>query len=182
MVRKWPNSFLTHVTFVVMLWIASLTCTCSVRVSGTPYCAATPSKIAFPLMEPCRRELERMEANDIIEKVTEPTDWCGRMVPVPKKSGKVRICVDLKCLNRAVRREHYPLYTIEDIAPRLAGSTVFSSLDAASGFWQIPLNEPSRKLTTFITKFGRYMFKRLPFGINSASEIFQRKMSELFEL
>ena len=153
----------------------------SLKEGHTPYCAATPSKIAFPLMEPCRRELERMEANDIIEKVTEPTDWCARMVPVPKKSGEVRICVDLKCLNRAVRREHYPLYTLEDIAPRLAGSTVFSSLDAASGFWQIPLNEPSRKLTTFITPFGRYMFKRLPFGINSASEIFQRKMSELFE-
>ena len=116
----------------------------SLKEGHTPYCAVTPSKIAFPLMEPCRRELERMEANDIIEKVTEPMDWCARMVSVPKESGEVRICVDLKCLNRAVRREHYPLYTLEDIAPRLAGSTVFS-LDAASGFWQIPLNEPSRK-------------------------------------
>ena len=152
----------------------------SLKEGHTPYCAATPSKIAFLLMESCRRELERIEANDIIEKVTEPTDWCARMVHVPKKSGEVRICVDLKCLNHAVRHEHYPLYTLEDIAPRLAGSTVFS-LDAANGFWQIPLNERSRKLTTFITPFGRYIFKMLPFGIYSASEIFQRKMSELFE-
>ena len=99
-----------------------------------PYCVATLSEIVIPLMEPCRRELECMEANGIIEKVTEPTDWCARMVPVPKKCGEVRICVDLKCLNRAVHREHYPLYTLEDIAPRLAGLTVFSSLHAASGF------------------------------------------------
>ena len=106
----------------------------SLKEGHTPYCAATLSEIAIPLMEPCRWELEWMEANGIIEKVTEPTDWCARMVPVPKKSGEVRICVDLKCLNRVVRREHYPLYTLEDIAPRLAGSTVFSSLHAASGF------------------------------------------------
>ena len=106
----------------------------SLKEGHTPYCAATLSEIAIPSMEPCRRELEWMEANGIIEKVTEPTDWCARMVPVPKKCGEVRICVDLKSLNRGVRREHYPLYTLEDIAPRLAGSTVFASLHAASGF------------------------------------------------
>ena len=152
----------------------------SLRDDHKPYCASTPSKIAFPLLEPCKKELKRMVDNDIIESVTEPTDWCARMVPVPKRSGDVRICVDLKLLNRAVRREHFPLPTLEDIAPELAGSTLFSSLDAASGFWQVPLNKASRKLTTFITPFGRFMFKRLPFGISSASEIFQRKMADLF--
>ena len=86
----------------------------SLKEGHTPYCAATLSEIAIPLMELCRRELEWMEANGIIEKVTEPTDWCARMVPIPKKSGEVRICVDLKCLNRAVCHEHYPLYTLED--------------------------------------------------------------------
>ena len=55
----------------------------SLKEGHTPYCATTLSEIAIPLMEPCRRELEWMEANGIIEKVTEPTDWCARMVPVP---------------------------------------------------------------------------------------------------
>ncbi|KAL7849761.1 hypothetical protein SRHO_G00191100 [Serrasalmus rhombeus] len=63
--------------------------------------------------------------------------------------------------------------------PKLAKSTVFSSLDAESGFWQIPLEENSARLTTFIMPLDRYCFKRLPFGITSAPEIFQRKMSEL---
>ena len=68
---------------------------------------------------------------------------------------------------------------MEDISPELRGSKIFSKLDAASGFHQILLEKESRLLTTFITLFGRYCFKRLPFGISSAPEIFQRKMTEL---
>ncbi len=72
----------------------------------------------------------------MIRSVTEPTDWCAAMVPVIKKTGAVRICVDLKQLNAAVRRERHMLPSLEDIAPKLAVSKVFSTLDAASGFWQ----------------------------------------------
>ena len=98
-----------------------------------------------------------------------------------KKNGTVRICVDLKKLNIAVRREHLMVSSLDDIAPKLAHSKVFSTLDATSGFWQIPLDENSQLMTTFITPFGRYAFRRLPFGISSAPEIFQRKMSPLPE-
>lgn len=81
--------------------------------------------------------------------------------------------MDLKRLNENVKREKFILPTLDDILPKLAKSTVFSSLDAESGFWQIPLEEHSARLTTFITPLGRYCFKRLPFGITSAPEIFQ---------
>lgn len=77
-----------------------------------------------------------------------------------------------------VKREKHVLPTAEEILPRLARSKVFTSLDAASGFYQVPLREDSKKLTTFITPFGRYAFGRLLFGITSAPEIFQRKMAE----
>ena len=60
----------------------------SLKEGHTPYCAATPSKIAFPLMEPCRRELERMEANDIIEKVQSPRTGVREWCPSPRKVGK----------------------------------------------------------------------------------------------
>lgn len=108
-----------------------------------------------------------------------PTDWCAPMVPVLKKNGNVRICVDLKKLNEAVKREHFMLPNLGDISPRLAGSTLFSKLDASSGFYQIPLHPDSCELTTFITPMGRYCFRRVPFGITSAPEIFQRKMTDL---
>ena len=146
----------------------------------TPVCRPTARRIPFPLMNAVRTELDRMINNDVIQPVEEPTEWCSAMVPVVKKNGKVRICVDLKDVNKAVKRPHYSLPTFDDIAPRLAGSTVFTTLDAASGFWQIPLHEESQPLTTFITPFGRYMFKRLPFGINLATDEYQKKMMELF--
>ncbi len=63
----------------------------------------------------------------------------------------------------------------------LAGATYFSKLDANSGFWQIPLSEESRPLTTFITPFGRYQFNKLPFGISCAPELFQRRMNRILE-
>ena len=144
-------------------------------------CLTTARRVPFPLMDAVKAELDHMVTSEVIRAVTEPTDWCSAMVPVVKKNGTVRICVDLKRLNVAVRREHLMLPSLEDISPKLAGSKVFSTLDAASGFWQIPLDESSQLMTTFITPFGRYAFRRLPFGISSAPEIFQRKMSSLLE-
>ena len=151
------------------------------KENAVPYSLTALRRIPFPQLPKVETELQRMLDEDIIEKVTEPTDWCALMVVAPKKSGKVRICVDLKRLNEAVKCEHYILPTLEDIALKLAGSTAFSTLDASSGFWQIPLETKSRKFTTFLTPFGRFCFCRLPFGITSAPEIFQRKMTELLD-
>ena len=153
----------------------------TLKDGAQPYSIATPRRVPIPLLPKVEEELKRMEMIGIIEKVTEPTEWCAPMVAVMKKNGKVRICVDLKRLNENVKRERFILPTLDEILPKLAKGTVFSSLDAESGFWQIPLEENSARLTTFITPLGRYCFRRLPFGITSAPEIFQRKMSELLQ-
>lgn len=120
-----------------------------------------------------------MQSLGITEEVKEATDWCAPMVPVIKKNKKPRICVDPTKLNKAVKRERFILPTLEDIAPKLSCATVFSTVDASSGFWQIPLDESSRKFTTFITQVGRFCFRRLSFGITSLPEIFQQKISSL---
>ena len=153
--------------------------TIKLKANAVPYSVTSPRRIVFPLLSKVEVELKSMLDNHIIEKVTEPTDWCPPMVPVLKPSGKVKICLDLKKLTEAVRRQRYVLPTLKDIAPTLVKSIIFSSLDASSRFWQIPLEPQSRKLTTFISPFGRFSFLRLPYGISSASEIFQREMSEL---
>ena len=93
----------------------------------------------------------------------------------------VMFCLDPVDLNKAVKREHYPLRTVEEVAATLAEARVFSTLDATSGFYQIRLAEESTRLTTFNTPFGRFKFERLPFGLVSAPEIFQRAMTEMFE-
>ena len=103
------------------------------------------------------------------------------MVVVPKKSGDVRIYVDLKPLNENVLRETHPLPGIDETLAQLTGATVMSKLDANSGFWQIPLAQESCELTTFITPFGRYCFNKLPFGISSAPENFQKRMITILE-
>ena len=144
-----------------------------------PFALTVPRRVAIPLMQPVKEELERMEKLGVISRVSEPTEWCAGMVVVPKGNKKVRICVDLTHLNKSVRRERHLLPAVEQSLAQLAGARVFSTLDANSGFWQIPLDRKSALLTTFITPFGRYCFHCLPFGITSAPEHFQRRMSDI---
>ena len=99
-----------------------------------------------------------MEQLGVIEKIEEPTEWCAGLVVVPKQSGKVRICADLTKLNENLCHERHPLPAVEQVLAQLPGATVFSILDANSGFWQIPLSEESARLTTFISPFGRFAF------------------------
>ena len=155
--------------------------TIKLRDNATPYDVGTPRTVSIPEKPKVAKELDVMEKSGIIVRVTEPTEWCAPMSVVPKKDGSIRLCVDLRKLNKAVKRESYALPTFDDIVPNLAGSKYYSTLDASRGYWQIPLSEESSKLTTFITDQGRYRFLRLPYGICNASEIFQRKMSELLE-
>lgn len=121
-----------------------------------------------------------MELKGVIKKVDEPTEWVNSIVCAEKSSGKLRICLDPRDLNKAIKREYYQLPTIEEITTRLAGAKIFSKLDANSGYWQIPLHSASQKLATFNTPFGRYCFCRMPFGIKSAQELFQKRSSQHF--
>ena len=137
-----------------------------------------PRKVPVTLREPLRQELKRME-NDILAPVSEATDWVSSMVTVVKPN-KLRICIDPKDLNKAIKRRHYPLPTREKVATKLSKAKVFSVLDAKSGFWQVPLDEASSKRTTFNTLFGRFRWLRMPFGISSAPEEFQKRMDDTF--
>ncbi|RLJ22807.1 hypothetical protein DJ031_00235 [bacterium endosymbiont of Escarpia laminata] len=121
-----------------------------------------------------------MVNDDIIAPVSEPTDWVSSLLLV-SKPGKLRICMDPWDLNRAIKREHYQMPTIKEIATRLSGARVFTVIDAKNAFWQVELDEESSRLTTFNTPFGRYRWKRMPFGISSAPEVWQRKMHEIIE-
>ena len=151
------------------------------KPNSVPFALTTPRRVAHPLMPRVREELERMEKIGVITKISEPTEWCAGIVVVPKPNGKIRICVDLTKLNESVCRERHVLPAVDHVLAQLSGATVFSKLDTNSGFWQIRLAEESCKLTTFITPMGRYCFNRLPFGITSAPEHFQRKMSQMLE-
>ena len=140
-----------------------------------------PRRVPVALRDRLKSELDKMVEQEIIHPVTTPTSWVSSLVVVAKPNGKLRLCLDPKDLNKAIQREHYPLPTIEDVATRLHGAKVFTKLDVRNGFWHVRLDEESSFLTTFNTPFGRYRWRRMPFGIRSASEVFQRKMHELIE-
>ena len=140
-----------------------------------------PRRVPLALKDRLKQELDRMQEQDVIAKVAEPTDWVNSLVVVEKPNGKLRVCLDPRNLNKAVKRPHYNMPTLEDAVAKMAGAKFFSKLDAQSGYWQIRLDENSSYLTTFNTPFGRYRFKRLPFGIISAQDLFQQKMDEIFE-
>ena len=147
----------------------------ALKDDAKPFTINVPRRVALPLLDKTKKELRRMEDASVIVRVEQPTDWCAPMVVVPKKDD-VRICVDLTKLNESVRRERHEMPSVEYTLGQLSDARIFSKLDANSGFWQVPLADESALLTTFITPFGRFCFKRLPFGISSAPEHFQRRI------
>ena len=141
-----------------------------------------PRSVPSALRDKVKDELNRMEEIGILKKVTEPTPWVSSMVVVKKKTiNAVRICIDPSNLNKAIKREHFPMNSIDDIVTRLHGSKYFSTLDANMGFFQIKLSEKSSYLTTFNSPFGRYRYLRMPMGAKCSSEVFQRAMMTAFE-
>lgn len=103
------------------------------------------------------------------------------MVAVKKPNCKLKICINPKDINTAINRPRYPMPILDDILPRIADAKVFTVFDANGGFWHIKLGEFNSFLTTFGTPFGSCRWLRLPFGISSAPEEFQRRQHEVYE-
>ncbi|XP_041362099.1 uncharacterized protein K02A2.6-like [Gigantopelta aegis] len=113
--------------------------------------------------------------------MTEPTDWVSSIVYSRKASGKLRICLDPKDLNKVIKRPHYKTPTLEEITHKFSGARVCSKLDARYEYWSIVLDNDSSKLTTFNSPFGRYKFLRLPLGLNLSQDVFQQNMDQIIE-
>lgn len=124
--------------------------------------------------------LDKMEKMRVIKKVDQPTKWVNSLVVVEKPKTKLRVCLDPRPLNVAIQRKHFQIPTLDNIATRLTGAKIFSKLDANHGYWQVQLDKESQLMTTFNTPFGHYCFMRMPFGIKSAQEVFQKRLSQHF--
>ena len=140
-----------------------------------------PRTIPAALRDRVKPELEDVEKRRVIRRVEEPTDWMSSMAIVEKPDGRLRICLDPRDLNKAIKREHFQLPTIQDITTRMANAKWFTKLDANRGYWKIPLDEASQLLTTFNTLFGRFCSQVTPFGIKSAQEVFQKRHDLTFQ-
>ncbi|KAK7584247.1 hypothetical protein V9T40_008790 [Parthenolecanium corni] len=137
-------------------------------------------RIPFQLLAPVKKELDFMENLKVIKSITHPTPVVSPMV-IMRKGGKIKIGIDPYELNKNLKRHHHPLKTVEEIAATIKNSKFFTVLDCYKGYWQIPLTKRTQDYLTFSTPWGRYSCLRLPYGIASAPEIFQRIMSSLFQ-
>ena len=98
------------------------------------------------------------------------------VVGVPKSGGDIRLCIDMRRANEAILRERHPIPTVDEILQSLKGSKVFSKLDLKWGYHQLELTPESREITTFVTHCGLFRYKRLLFGVNSASEQYKHEI------
>ena len=113
----------------------------------------TPRRVPVALGDEVKDKLSDLEKRGIIQKVTQPTEWISSMVVVAKP-GKIRICLDPRDLNKALKRPKYQMPTLEELLPKLGKAKVFSTLDAKDGFYQIALDKESSMKTAFWTPYG----------------------------
>ena len=118
-------------------------------------------------------------ASDVIEPSKSP--WSAPIVPIRKKDGTIRLCVDYRRLNDVTKPDRHPMPNANDVISGLSGVKYFTTLDLVRGYYQMPIEEGSREYTAFSTPRGHYQFKRLPFGLKNAPSAFQREMQAVLE-
>ncbi|KAA3481966.1 gag/pol polyprotein [Gossypium australe] len=151
----------------------------------------------LPIREECmpvQQKLRRMRLDvllkikDEVEKqfnagflqVVKYSNWVANIVPVPKKDGKVQMCVDYRDLNRASSKDNFPLPHINTLVDNTAGFSLFSFTDGFSGYNQIKMHPEDMDKTTFITMWGTFCYKVMPFGLKNTGATYQRAMVTLF--
>ncbi|CAH8642613.1 unnamed protein product [Dicrocoelium dendriticum] len=125
-----------------------------------------------------REELRKMIEDMLDAKIIIPSKspWSSPIVLVKKKNGSLRLCIDYRKLNDVTRKDSFPLPRIDDTLEALSGAQWFSTLDLASGYWQVEIDPKDREKTAFIIPSGLYEFQTMPFGLTNAPATFQRLM------
>jgi hypothetical protein len=126
----------------------------------------------------------KVELNELLKaKIIFPvrhSKWVSNLVPVRKKNGEIRICIDFKTLNRASKKRYFPLPTMEQILQSFYGSKMMSFLNGFSEDNQILVHPNDRIEKTFRTKWGTYIYHKIPFGLINVGATFQREMDVSF--
>ena len=133
-----------------------------------------PRRIPLRLREEVEKQKNKMLRDGIIEESSSP--WCSPIVLAKKKDGSFRFCVDLRAVNSVTQSLPHPLPRVDDALDSLAGARFFSTLDMASGYWQVDLADEDKEKTAFTTGRGLHQFRAMPFGLKNAGATFQRLM------
>ena len=133
-----------------------------------------------PSLEPAvKREFNKLLTTRIIFPVHH-TQWVAKLVPVRKKNGDIRLCVDFQNLNRSSEKDNYHVPPMEQILQKVSGAQMLSLLDGFSGYNQVVVSPADQLKTTFRTPWGTYAYRKMPFGLINARATFQRVMDATF--
>ena len=133
-----------------------------------------PRRVPVKLREQVEMQKTQMMKDGIIEESTSP--WCSPVVLARKKDGSFRFCVDLRAINSRTRGCAHPLPRVDEALDTLAGATWYTTLDMATGYWQVPLATEDREKTAFSTGKGLHQFRVMAMGLKNAGATFQRLM------
>ena len=113
--------------------------------------------------------------------IIEPSDssWSSPCVLVPKSDGTLHFCTDFHKLNALSQTDSYPLPRIEDCIDRIGSSKYVTKMDLLKGYWQVPLTDRAKQLSAFVTPYGLYQYRVMPFGLKNAPATFQRMINKL---
>ena len=136
-----------------------------------------PRRFPDPVSQEVERHCEGLIANGIIEPSKSPYNC--RVLPIRKKDGSLRLCMDYRDLNSKTIPDRHPMPNITDSIYSLHGSKFFTTLDLVRGYYQLPVEEESRPYTAFSTSRGHWQYKRMPFGLRNAPAAFQRAMQQV---
>ena len=137
-----------------------------------------PRRVPYSQRQEIQRQTDEMLEQQVIKPSHSP--WASPVVLAKKKDGTLRFCVDYRQLNSVTKKDVYPLPRIDDLLEKTAGKLYFTTLDAKSGYWQIPMEETSKEKTAFATNEGLYEFSVMPFGLCNAPATYQRMMHQAF--
>ena len=136
-----------------------------------------PRRMPLAVRKEIARQVKSMQDNGVVVPSNSP--WSSPVVMVRKKDGTHRFCVDYRRLNAVTQADQFPIPKIDDLLDQLGKSKYFSTLDLASGYWQIRVHPNSQAKTAFATPSGLYEFKVMPFGLTNAPAVFQRLMQRV---
>ena len=122
-----------------------------------------------------RKEIDYMLKNDLIEPVN--NDWSSPIVVVKKSDNNIRLCIDYRKVNKITKSDTYPIPRIDDCIDRIGNAKYVSKYDLLKGYWQVPMTERAKEISTFVTPDGLYACKVMPFGCKNAPATFQRLMN-----
>ena len=138
-----------------------------------------PRRFPAPVAEEIAHQCKSLHELGIIEPSASP--WSSPVVPIRKKDGSIRLCVDYRALNRITKPDKFPMPNLTDSIFGLHGVKYFTKLDLVRGYYQIPLNDDSKEMTAFSTPHGHWHFNRLSFGLKNAPSAFQRGMQDVLK-